>query len=113
MSGALGKCPLVMSNPDRQGKKDQLHFTAFASTVAQRIHSSYTCIKTSDRNETVNKPLNVYLTENLDGQSWHWLRKIHLLTSSHLQIMVKSSSLRSKHGQNCNILKVSTVKNSD
>lgn len=47
----------------------------------------------------MNKPLNVHLTENLDGQSWNWLReKIHLLTSSHLQIMVKNSQLRSKHG---------------
>lgn len=47
----------------------------------------------------MNKPHNVHLTENLDGQSWNWLReKIHLLTSSHLQIMVKNSQLRSKHG---------------
>ena len=49
ISGALGKCPLVTSNQDRQGKTDQLYFIHFVSTVQERtqfsvgqlIYSSY------------------------------------------------------------------------
>lgn len=35
-SGALGKCPLVFLNQERQGMRDQSYFTDFFSTGQER-----------------------------------------------------------------------------
>lgn len=35
-SGALRKCPLVFSNRERQGRRDQLYFVDFVSTGQER-----------------------------------------------------------------------------
>lgn len=84
VSGYLGKYPLVMSNPDRQRKEGSavLHCLYFHSDRKDTQDTRSSKPQTGMRQ--VNKPLKVYLTENLDGQSWNWLRKIHLVTSSHL-----------------------------
>jgi len=84
VSGALGKCPLVISNQDRQGKTNQPYFTHFVSTMQERtefsvgqlIYSSYTSMHRNLRQEWdgwTNQLKVVYLTEILDGGSWNWL----------------------------------------